>query len=370
LDLVGKYSSVLPPGPGVCINDIGPDQVPESEVIRHFGPKSSKSGWKYFCQQTPEQADSIYDLWRRVYNERLMPNKEISLQFARGLILQSRDVPVDWVGFAVARDRYRTSVRVSKGKGAMKFEEVTRPGGKVSILGKRRCVAATPPPIVCLTLKEEVIEEDEMVQKMSTVGKVRPRGKGLVEIPRWENNEVSEMVSGIAGCEKLIVELRAELVVRTHEKESSEAEVRRARMTLCDRKVVFAEAQAALKTLVEEETSLKAQVSKNRLSLATRDSCEALEESLLADETSIEHNALNRRIEERTLSLSGDVICGYEGTIERVEGELVKSKERFAEVVCRVTALESVLGSMGQQLWRMQEGSGHTFFPQPIFSNP
>jgi hypothetical protein len=299
-----------------------------------------------------------------------MPNKEISLQFARGLILQSRDVPIDWVGFVVARDRYRTSVRVCKEKGAMKLEEITRPGGKVFVLGKRRCVAATLPPIVRLTLKEEVIEEDKMVQKMSTVGKVRPGGKGLVEIPRWKSNEVSEMVSGIAGCEKLTVELRAELVVRTHEKESLEAEVRRARMTLYDRKVVFVEAQAALKTLVEEETSLKAQVSKNRLSLATRDSCEALEESLLADETSIEHNALNRRIEERTLSLSGDVICGYEGTIERVEGELVKSKERFAEVVCRVTALESVLGSMGQQLWRMQEGSGHTFFPQPIFSNP
>ena len=94
------------------------------------------------------------------------------------------------------------------------------------------------------------------------------------------------------------------------------------------------------------------------------------EESLLADETSIEHNALNKRIEERTSSLSGDIVCGCEGTIERVEGELVKSVERFAEVVYTITALESVLGSMGLQLRRMQEGSGHTFFPQPIFSNP
>lgn len=201
-----------------------------------------------------------------------MPNKEILLQFARSLILQSRDVPIDWVGFVVAMDRYRTSMRVPKRKGAVKLKEVTCLGGKVSVLGKMRCVAAMPPPIVCLTPKEEVIEEDEMVQKMSTVDKVRHGGKGLVDIPRWESNEVSEMVSGIAGCEKLTLELKAELVVRTHEKESSEAEVRRAKMTLCDWKVVFVEAQAALKTLVEEETSLKAQVSKNRLSLATRGS--------------------------------------------------------------------------------------------------
>lgn len=70
------------------------------------------------------------------------------------------------------------------------------------------------------------------------------------------------------------------------------------------------------------------------------------------------------------MSISGDVIRGYEGMIERVEGELVKSEERFAEVVCRVIALESVLGSMDQQFWRMQEGSGHTSFLQLIFSNP
>lgn len=87
-ELFEKYSRVLPPGPGVCVDDIGKDQVPESMVYSYFGAKLSKSGWKYDCRQTSEQAAAIYDLWQRVYDERLMPSREISLQFARGLILQ------------------------------------------------------------------------------------------------------------------------------------------------------------------------------------------------------------------------------------------------------------------------------------------
>ena len=53
-ELFDKYSRVLSSGPGVCIDDIGKEQVPKTMVYRYFGAKSSKSGWKYECQQTPE----------------------------------------------------------------------------------------------------------------------------------------------------------------------------------------------------------------------------------------------------------------------------------------------------------------------------
>ena len=43
-ELYKKYSKVLPPGPGACINDIRADHVPETTVCRYFGQKSSKSG--------------------------------------------------------------------------------------------------------------------------------------------------------------------------------------------------------------------------------------------------------------------------------------------------------------------------------------
>ena len=69
------------------MDDIGKDQVLESMVCSYFGAKLSKSRWKYDCRQTLEQVATIYDLWQRVYDEWLMPNREISLQFARALIL-------------------------------------------------------------------------------------------------------------------------------------------------------------------------------------------------------------------------------------------------------------------------------------------
>lgn len=86
-ELYEKYLRVLPihvPRPGACIDQIGRDQVPKSTVCQHFGPKSSKSDSKHFYKQSPEDVAAIYDLWQRVYNERLMPNCEISLQIARG----------------------------------------------------------------------------------------------------------------------------------------------------------------------------------------------------------------------------------------------------------------------------------------------
>ena len=100
-----------------------------------------------------------------------MVNKEITLQFVRGIILQTQGTAVDWIEFVVARKRYRTEVRVSKEKTVGKFsDDVGCAGAKVSILGKKRCLATTPPTLFKLTLKEEVCREEEMAKKPSYGG--------------------------------------------------------------------------------------------------------------------------------------------------------------------------------------------------------
>lgn len=53
-----------------------------------------------------------------MYDDLHMPNKEISLQFARGLILQQSQ-PVNWAEFSVRRQRYREQLRESKKNGSV-----------------------------------------------------------------------------------------------------------------------------------------------------------------------------------------------------------------------------------------------------------
>ena len=84
------------PNDGVVVSDIKDKDVPKSVVCKYFGPKSSKSGWKYNTLTTADEQDAILSLFQRVYEVEDMPNKEISLQFARGLILMSLDEPVNW----------------------------------------------------------------------------------------------------------------------------------------------------------------------------------------------------------------------------------------------------------------------------------
>jgi hypothetical protein len=49
-----------------------------------------------------------------------VPNKETTLQFACGLILQQREL-VNWAEFAISHHRYREALKELK-KGSMKLE--------------------------------------------------------------------------------------------------------------------------------------------------------------------------------------------------------------------------------------------------------
>jgi hypothetical protein len=64
---------------GVIVSDIKDKDVPESFVCKYFGPKSSKSWWKYNALTTTDEQDAILSLYQRVYEVEDMPNKEISL---------------------------------------------------------------------------------------------------------------------------------------------------------------------------------------------------------------------------------------------------------------------------------------------------
>jgi hypothetical protein len=81
--------------------------VSQKDISSLFGPKSGKNGWKYASYTIPKAAQSILSLYRRIYLTARIPNNELSLQFARELVLQSRGAKVDWANFAAATEARR-----------------------------------------------------------------------------------------------------------------------------------------------------------------------------------------------------------------------------------------------------------------------
>ena len=91
---------------GALVEKLTDGDITESEISRYFGPCASKSGWKFADPAfiTAEEAASILSLYRRVYAQKNIPNGEIILAFARGLVYQSqKQKPVNWDEFARRR---------------------------------------------------------------------------------------------------------------------------------------------------------------------------------------------------------------------------------------------------------------------------
>jgi hypothetical protein len=74
--------------------------VSNEELAQASGPKSSKNGWRYDYHLTPEAAREVEELYCRVTSKNKITNNDITLQFARGLLLEGRGVQVNWSTFA------------------------------------------------------------------------------------------------------------------------------------------------------------------------------------------------------------------------------------------------------------------------------
>ena len=358
-----KFSKILP-CEGLIVDDIK-DEVPESVVSKYFGPKSSKSGWKYHKYTTPTEATAILELWRRVFDSDLMPNKEITLQFARGLIMQSSKKAVNWAEFAVRRQRYREVMRETKlnNKKEKSGEEVPLP--RVSVLGKKRCAAERECvlPTLELTIKTEVPQDSLMGKKQCTDVKGKGKGKEKNDLsPAWVDGELKDMAYVIESNRQLLKDCRSDLEGRSIEKEGLEGEVRRAKIMLSDRQVMLCEGSLEVEKLSAEESNLRKKLSASS----------SLSEGGLAARLQVECDEVvfKKKFAERSVSLSKEVVERCEGTIFRVEGRLLESATEYNLVSNRVTSLESLLSCMEDQLRRMKEGGGNALFPRPTSGNP
>ena len=369
-----KFSAILPSS-GAIVDDIR-EEIPESTVSAYFGPKASKSGWKYAKHTSPEVASAIYDLWTRVYDDVSIPNKEITLQFARGVILEQTQ-PVNWAEFALGRYRYRQALRVSKkssGKDDQSRDVAKVSIGGVKVLGKRRTQVqsrtdySTHEPVK-LTLKD--LNEDLAMGKTVAVGKVRGgRGKGDDLGPSWMESDLGAMETVIDNTERLLEECRKELQESSVEVEDLEGQVRRATIILSDRLVMLEDHERELSKICDQEAVLRNKIAEKEALLCKSGGSVELssglgDEKLLSDDIS-----LSKAHASRTAAHCSSVVVGCRADLASVECRLLESSQRRENVLKRVSGLEVLLVGMHEQLRRMKEGSGHALFPRPLANNP
>lgn len=342
----------LPTG-DILITDIR-EEVSEAMVCRYFGPKSSKSGWKYPAHTTEEEQAQILSLYRRVYEADDPPNKEITLSFAKGLILMSLGRSVNWAQFAAERRKVREALKKKsedrKEKRERERESVER--NFPCVLGKKRCTVGKEdlgfPESLTLSMKSEGIVKSEgvaMAKKCST----KP-GRSVVCGPCWGRDEIESMVRAIENHEVLARESKSSLVESRGELLALEDKLRREKLLLSDRQLMLDEVQMRLSRLSEEELPLQCSIQTKTRILAELElkSDLATEWKVVKEDIAAlisERDALSFRkaSDELTVRLCGEAIVGCNGAIKELMCRVVTSSEKNASIEARVSSLESVL---------------------------
>ena len=99
---------------GVDVLSLSNRDVSKDELAHAFGPKSSKNGWRYDHRLTSEAAREVEELYCRVTSKNKITNNELTLQFARGLLLEGKGVEVNWAAFAAHLHSHREKVCSAK----------------------------------------------------------------------------------------------------------------------------------------------------------------------------------------------------------------------------------------------------------------
>lgn len=367
------------PEGGVIVGDIG-QEVPESRICSYFGPKSSKSGWKYQSRTSPEEQDAILSLYRRVYECQDILNKEITVQFARGLILMSEGTKVDWEEFRVSRRKYREGLRKKKELTRADKSEREGDGLVPSVIGKRRCLATHGvvgddfPPLLKLTVKSDVVGEG-LVASMGKRG--GGKGRPVNVSPSWSQADIDDMVEVIVDRSTLLEKFRVSLGEVARVKGEKEDSLRRAKLMREDRTVMIGESQSEIEKIDSEELSIRARIEEWSIRIESLGSGEKsiLEKETLVAELSDDEGrckalCASRVDEQRSCKRSRQIVSDCEQTISRLEKELELTCDEHNRLEQKVEAFVGQLIVMEEQLRMMREGFGDCFWPVPIAKCP
>jgi hypothetical protein len=376
------------PSSGAIVEKISDSEVTQSDICSYFGPKFSKSGWKYLEHVTPSEAAFIQDLYYRVYGETNIPNKELTQGFAKGLVLQSRGDKVNWAEFAVCRLKYRKGVRAVKASNKGEKIEGSDCGVKSSpqVLGKKRSSAdwnsrGKDISSFVLTPKAEGSEQRVLVKKVLPDGKGKgARGKSLLG-PAWTEADLVSMEAVLERNRALALQSKLNAEESSIERGRLEGELRRAKMLRADRHVMFLQSKHALEQCEVEEMVFSSEVERNGKTLAELqekvssesnyiDYVTELKMALELGTAKVQGFTAKKAMEETSMRVSRDAVASCDSLISGLEERLQECELGHTVISARVLSLGSLLTSMEDQLQEMKEGRGVSFYPNPIASNP
>jgi hypothetical protein len=73
----------------------------EEHICNLLGPKFDQNGWKFRLHTTLELQEVIVNLYMCVYEKEEVLNDTITLEFARGLVVENNGMSLNWVAYAL-----------------------------------------------------------------------------------------------------------------------------------------------------------------------------------------------------------------------------------------------------------------------------
>ncbi|CAM6129054.1 unnamed protein product [Calypogeia fissa] len=90
------------------------DDISMAQIEEVFGPKFSKSGYRYDRKPEPNVVASIEELYQRVTGRSKVVNFTINQCFSRGVVAWLKGEALDWAKYAVHCHKYATDLHATK----------------------------------------------------------------------------------------------------------------------------------------------------------------------------------------------------------------------------------------------------------------
>jgi hypothetical protein len=96
------------------VKSLGDYDVLLQEITAVLGPRFDKNGWYYKLHTTPNVQRLVRDLYQRVFRRVNVLNDTISLEFARAVVAEAKDIKVNWAEYAVSVEKKRIGLQRSR----------------------------------------------------------------------------------------------------------------------------------------------------------------------------------------------------------------------------------------------------------------
>ena len=377
---------------GLDVLKLSTRDVSKEELTHAFGPKSSKNGWRYDHRLTSEAARDVEELYCRVTSKTKITNNELTLQFARGLLLEGRGVEVNWAAFAAHLHSHREKVCSAKAENTDKRRSDKESSGVLSH------------PLNVPGIRSSVVARASSSTGISGLPPIPIRSQGEVRMgrgkmtfakaltpPNWSLLDIEDMRATLASKKQLCASLKERAEVLKCEGEEKNVGAQRSQLLLSQHEAIYNAALSefekanvkvvAAKALVQNlETGLQDLLVKRSACLDigyTGSDIAQFDSEIgqkndalrLASETlkELECQKACERMTERYAAEKLRVTKAQSDALN--DGQGSDGKE-YRSILVTVKSLESLLPTFEQQIQRMEKGGGAILYPQPLSSQP